>query len=171
MRVKYSILIALMITLLLMTACGSEEEKNAPTGMNPSEYILNSFLIPADFKENSKVTWTATSESDTKGSVAIDLVVPNPATFDTNSLVQGYVERAAAINKDAKISIEKLDIQIKDSSQIPVLVVNYVKSGQGFDGTGWSSPGIPPLEGITQDPNQSYPIQTAAPVEVPTAYP
>lgn len=173
MHKRYSILLALIITILLVTACGSKE-KSLPAGMKPEdarEYILSAFPIPDGFKANSNLMWTATNDKNTSGYLTIDLVAPDAATLDANSLVQDFLNRSLAINKDGKVIIEKLDIQIKDPNQSTLLMANYLLNGQSFDGSYWSAEGVTPLQGAAQDPNLSYPIQEQAPVGVPTAYP
>jgi hypothetical protein len=171
MHKRYSILVALIITILLITACGSKEEKNAPAGMDTREYILSSFPIPDGLKADSNLTWTATDDKNASGELAFSLVAPDVATLNANMPVQDFLDRALAINKDAKVTIEKLDIQVKDPNLNPLLTVNYVFNGQGFDGSGWTAEGVTPLQEAAQDPNLTYPIQQYIPPVAPTAYP
>lgn len=171
MNKKYAILLALMITILLVTACGSKEEKNAPTGMDTREYILSSFPIPETFNSNSNLTWTVPDDKKSSGNLTIDLITPDVATVNADSMVQEFLNKALEINKDGKVIIEKLDIQIKDTNLITLFMANYVWNGQIFEGNYWSSEGITPSQGTTLDPNLTYPILPVAPVEVPTTYP
>jgi len=173
MRQKTITLIFLIITLLLATACGTKA-KSLPADPKPDEisaFIHDSFPIPDEFKANSKLNWTATNATGSAGLLTINLVAPDPAKLDTNALVQGFLDRAKTINKEGKVSIDNLDIQLRDSNQAPLMLVSYVKTEQGFDGTAWSAEGITPLQGVVQDPNLTYPIQPIVPALEPTTYP
>lgn len=165
-----SILIALIMTFLLVTACGTKEEK-AATEIETREYVLSAFPIPEAFKADSRINWTITDDKNTSGNLTVDLVIPDAATVDANSFVQDFLDRAMTINKDGKVTIQKLDIQIKDINQNPLVLANYVFNGQEFDGTYWSTEAETPLQGATQDTNLTYPIQPQVPAEVPTTYP
>ena len=167
---KFSILIALIITILLVTACGSKKEKFLAI-TDSRNYVLSEFPIPSAYKANSSVIWTTIDDKNISGNLTINLVVPVPATLDANTLVQDFLNRALAINKDGKVTIERLDIQIKDANLISLVMANYIFNGQEFDGTYWFAESANPLQNATQNPNQTYPIQPFVPIINPTPYP
>lgn len=160
MHKRISILIVLIVAVLSLTACGSKG-KNLPANPNPeevSEYVLSAFAIPGDLKANSNITWTATEDKINSGILLVDLVGADPKQIDPNSIVQDFLDRARAINKDGKVTIEKLNIQIKDIYLNSLVLANYVFNGQDFDEA-------------SQDPTLTYPINQSTPPVAPTAYP
>ena len=157
MHKRYSMLIALLITILLVTACGAKQDKS-PVVTNTREYVLKAFSIPEAFKANSSVNWTNNEANNSSGTLTVDLVVPDASSIDANSLVQDFLKQALAINKEGKATIEKLDIQIKDANQNSLVIANYVFNGQDF-------------VVAAQDPNLPYPVQQYIPPVAPTAYP
>ena len=167
---KYSILLALIITILLVTACGSKKEKSLLI-TDSREYVISNFPIPSAYKANSSVIWTTTDEKNISGNLTIDLVVPDPATLDANTLVQDFLNRALAINKDGKVTIDRFDLQVTDANQISLVMANYIFNGQDFDGNYWSAESANPLQDSSQNPNQTYPIQPFVPIINPTPYP
>ena len=170
MHKSYSTLIALMITIMLVTACGATEETPS-VGFDASEYVLSKFSILDAFKANSKLTWIAKDNKSTIGTLTVDLVAPYPETLDKKYLVQYLTSSVIAINTEGKVSIEKLNIRVKDTAQNTLFEANCFGAGQSYACHDLSLGETTPIQVVTLAPSQPYPIQPFVPLITPTPYP